>query len=531
MTDIAGSPSRAPDIRESYLAQARSKRVMNLVLLVIFVALLAGGFRVADGSKRGRLLEWSAKHFGFSSRCRQRGVPWLIGPLRRVLDILRAVPEIVIALVLIFLLGGGPIPAMIAIALHTVGALGKLFSEVNENASLKPIEGLESVGASWSQRMWLGVVPQAHLPDWVSLGDQTVIDLGRGHIVTFGKQVTYDVPDYGLIVADPGPRGVQLDLPKGDVPDFISASKNRLMVMTDAGRLTVTRNRAEVFKYDYGWELFFFTLDSPYHGLGIVALAKAALNGEAGAILQEFWTNKMWRHGDVAWALFETILMAFLGTFGAAIIALPLGFLAAKNFSPLGGLRFAARRMFDFLRGVDGLIWTIVLSRAFGPGPLTGSLAILLTDTGSFGKMFSEALENVDQNQIEGITSTGAKPLQRYRFGVIPQITPVLLSQILYYLESNTRSATIIGAITGGGIGLLLTQAIITQKDWEEGQCDFVARKPSSTIFDRNAGFVYIDTDTTQDRGVFGNPKMQGLGCRGQFGIQSGRGARVVSDA
>ena len=124
--------------------------------------------------------------------------------------------------------------------------------------------------------------------------------------------------------------------------------------------------------------------------------------------------------------------------------------------------------MFDFLRGVDGLIWTIVLSRAFGPGPLTGALAILLTDTGSFGKMFSEALENVDDKQIEGIASTGAAPVQRYRFGVIPQITPVLLSQVLYYLESNTRSATIIGAITGGGIGLLLTQAIITQKDWEE---------------------------------------------------------------
>ena len=124
--------------------------------------------------------------------------------------------------------------------------------------------------------------------------------------------------------------------------------------------------------------------------------------------------------------------------------------------------------MFDFLRGVDGLIWTIVLSRAFGPGPLTGSLAIMLTDTGTFGKIFSEALENVDDKQIEGIASTGAKPLQRYRFGVIPQITPVLLSQVLYYLESNTRSATIIGAITGGGIGLMLTQAIITQKDWEE---------------------------------------------------------------
>ena len=111
--------------------------------------------------------------------------------------------------------------------------------------------------------------------------------------------------------------------------------------------------------------------------------------------------------------------------------------------------------MFDFVRGVDALIWTVILARAFGPGPLTGALAILVTDTGTFGKIFSEALENVDQKQIEGVQSTGANAPQRYRFGVIPQVTPVLLSQLLYFLESNTRSATVIGAITGGGIGLL----------------------------------------------------------------------------
>jgi phosphonate transport system permease protein len=306
-------------------------------------------------------------------------------------------------------------------------------------------------------------------PDWVTLGAQTRIDLDGGHVVTFdGASVLYDIPGYGTVTANPGAGGVDATFPEGPLPDFISTSKNRLMIVTDAGRLTVTRNRAEVFKYEAGWELFFFTLDSPYHAMSWPQVATAAMKGEAGAIWNDFWKNSMWRHSEVAWAIVETILMAFLGTFGAALIALPLGFLAAKNFTPLGSLRFAARRLFDFLRGVDGLIWTIVLSRAFGPGPLTGSLAILLTDTGSFGKLFSEALENVDEKQIEGVASTGAKPLQKYRFGVIPQITPVLLSQILYHFESNTRSATIIGAITGGGIGLFLTQAIITQKDWEE---------------------------------------------------------------
>jgi phosphonate transport system permease protein len=93
--------------------------------------------------------------------------PRLIPVFRRTMDVLRAFPEIVIALVLIFILGGGPVPAMIAIALHTAGALGKLFSEVAENADLKPVEGLQSTGANWSQRMLLGVIPQV-APNYLS---------------------------------------------------------------------------------------------------------------------------------------------------------------------------------------------------------------------------------------------------------------------------------------------------------------------------------------------------------------------------
>ena len=245
-----------------------------------------------------------------------------------------------------------------------------------------------------------------------------------------------------------------------------------MAIKTPEGRITLTGTKTEVFNYFPGWELFWFTLDSPYHGQSLTKILfgdriDPARSNIAGAV-QDVWTNKMWRHNEVVWAIGETILMAFLGTMGAAMIALPLSFLAAKRFAPFVAIRVATRRLFDFVRGVDALIWTVVLSRGFGPGPLTGALAILVTDTGTFGKIFSEALENVDDKQIEGVSSTGAKPLQRYRFGVIPQVVPVLLAQLLYFLESNTRSATIIGAITGGGIGLLLTQAIQTQKDWEE---------------------------------------------------------------
>lgn len=321
-----------------------------------------------------------------------------------------------------------------------------------------------------------GAWPEGQTPPWVvASGDTAEIALEDGHRVTFGPDNTaiYHHPELGEIRARASRAGgVQLDRDPATLPDFVSYSSSRLDIRTDAGRMTMTRNRTETFRYFFGWELFWFTLDSPYYGHGPLAiLFGERLDPDRGNVVgawQDFWNNRMWQHGAVAWAIFETILMAFLGTMGAALVALPLAFLAARNFTPLALIRQFFRRVFDFARGVDALIWTILLSRAFGPGPLTGALAILFTDTGSFGKLFSEALENVDDKQIEGIESTGAKPVQRYRFGVIPQVAPVLISQVLYFLESNTRSATIIGAITGGGIGLLITQAIITQKDWEE---------------------------------------------------------------
>lgn len=323
-----------------------------------------------------------------------------------------------------------------------------------------------------------GTYAAGNWPDWVRQeGEATVIDLAGGHVVRFDPDaVRYEIPGYGLVRIAQRADGVLLETPPGALPDWINASDTRVAVATSAGRLTVTRNRAEVFRYFLGWELFWFTLDSPFYGKSPGELLELAVSGEPvregrsnlAAMIADFWNNAMWRHGDVAWAMFETVLMAFLGTMGAAIAAFPLAFLSARRFAPGLAVRFGVRRVFDFLRGVDGLIWTIVLSRAFGPGPLTGSLAMLLTDTGTFGKLFSEALENVDEKQVEGVRSTGANALQRSRFGVIPQIAPVILSQVLYYLESNTRSATVIGAIVGGGIGLLLTQAIQTQKDWEE---------------------------------------------------------------
>jgi phosphonate transport system permease protein len=357
-----------------------------------------------------------------------------------------------------------------------------------------------------------GTWPDGRSPDWVDIQspERTLVSLKHGQEVLIdGNTMRYDVPGYGLIEASVSRSGLDLRLPTDTTPDWISASDTRIDITTNAGRVTLTRARTEVMRYHFGWELFWFTLDSPFYGksLGELAALVAASDrvvadkSNLAAMASDVWNNRMWQHKDVMWAIFETILMAFLGTMGAGLVALPLAFAAARNFSPYLAVRAAVRRVFDLLRGVDALIWTLVLARAFGPGPMTGALAILLTDTGTFGKLFSEALENVDKKQIEGVQSTGAKPLQRYRFGVIPQITPVLLSQLLYYLESNTRSATVIGAITGGGIGLLLTQAMITQKDWEEVSYYIILILLMVMLMDTLSGWLRRKLITSDDAG------------------------------
>ena len=165
--------------------------------------------------------------------------------------------------------------------------------------------------------------------------------------------------------------------------------------------------------------------------------------------------------------LLQTIVMAFVGTVFASLLAFPLAFAAARNITPNRFVNQLSKRFFDFLRSVDMLIWALFFTRAFGPGPLAGISAIFFTDTGTFGKLYSEALENIDDKQREGIRSVGASPAVVQRYGVVPQVLPVFLSQSLYFWELNTRSATIIGAVGAGGIGLKLWEAMRTNSDWE----------------------------------------------------------------
>ena len=173
------------------------------------------------------------------------------------------------------------------------------------------------------------------------------------------------------------------------------------------------------------------------------------------------WSHfAQWDHAELLRSMLETVAMAYLGTMLATIAAVPLGFLGARNIVPKRMFHFFTRRLFDGLRGLDQLIWALVFVRAVGLGPIAGILAIAVADTGVLAKLFAEAIENIDRKQIEGIRATGAGPVVSLRFGILPQILPVMISQALYQIESNSREATILGLVGAGGIGLRLSERI-----------------------------------------------------------------------
>ncbi len=173
------------------------------------------------------------------------------------------------------------------------------------------------------------------------------------------------------------------------------------------------------------------------------------------------WTDiANWDHAELWRSMLETAAMAYLGSMLALVFAVPLGFLGARNVIPARVFRFFTRRLFDGLRGLDQLIWALVFVRAMGLGPIAGIMAIAVAETGVLAKLFAEAVENIDRRQVDGITSTGAGFIARLRFAVLPQVLPVMISQTLYSIESNSREATILGLVGAGGIGLRLSERI-----------------------------------------------------------------------
>lgn len=311
---------------------------------------------------------------------------------------------------------------------------------------------------------WMTALPDGR--EEVTFGDQS----NRIEIATTGVVAVLGGMPYVIAFAD------EAAILPADAPAAMSEKNGRVTVDYGfAGSAEIRATQVLVRRRFLGWENFWFDTTSPFWGMGLPELWTSVTAGpqinpdqsNLSLAWNEFLTNSEWQHGDVLNKLLQTIVMAFVGTLFAATLAFPLAFIAARNVTNSRPANWLTKRFFDFTRSVDMLIWALVFTRGFGPGPLAGIAAIFVTDTGTFGKLYSEAIENIDDKQREGVRSVGASAADVNRFGVVPQIAPVVISQTLYFWEANIRGATIIGAVGAGGIGLKLLEAMRTNQDWE----------------------------------------------------------------
>ncbi|MEW5941849.1 MAG: phosphonate ABC transporter, permease protein PhnE, partial [Chloroflexota bacterium] len=182
-----------------------------------------------------------------------------------------------------------------------------------------------------------------------------------------------------------------------------------------------------------------------------------------GQLIRDFVTIDL--STSVVTAVFQqmlvTIFQAMLATTLGALLALPISFLAAKNLTGrsrlLAWLYYLSRGLLNILRSIEALLYVVIFVFWVGIGPFAGMMALAATSFALIGKLFSEAIENIDPGPIEAVTATGANRTQMISYAVLPQIVPPFISYLIYQWDINIRMATIIGFAGGGGIGLTLS--------------------------------------------------------------------------
>ena len=209
-----------------------------------------------------------------------------------------------------------------------------------------------------------------------------------------------------------------------------------------------------------------------------------------GFLLKFMWPPTSGGNGStLAWAMLETLSIALIGTLLGAVFSVPLGFLGARNIVSSRWIRLPLRRLFDLIRGVDLLIFAMIFISVIGLGPFAGILAIAVNDVGNFSKLYAEAIENVDNKPVAGTVASGCNRLESIRFGILPQVLPVMLSHTLYFFESNVRAAAIIGIVGAGGIGFQLSERM-RGNYWDQAAFIILVLFVTVAIIDRLSYYI-----------------------------------------
>lgn len=241
-------------------------------------------------------------------------------------------------------------------------------------------------------------------------------------------------------------------------------------------RVWQQRDRLGAFKYWLGWLLG--TLIFVYCGKIIAAATTWAFvwdaPEQAASLLARMFPPRWEYAGQLIGPLWDTLNIATLGTLIGVAIALPTAFFAARNTTPHPIFRAVALLIIVTSRSINSLIWALLLVAIFGPGVLAGVIAIGLRSAGFVGKLFYEAIEEIDPKAVEAITATGAGPLQILTYGIIPQVLPAFVGVGVFRWDINIRESTVLGLVGAGGIGIALS-ASVNALQWSQVSVIFLA--------------------------------------------------------
>ena len=208
-----------------------------------------------------------------------------------------------------------------------------------------------------------------------------------------------------------------------------------------------------------GWVLVLAVLAWAWQGAEMRPLDLIKDAGNMGTFARDFFPPDFHDWRIYLKEMLVTLHIAVWGTVLAIIAAVPLGLLSAHNVAPVWVYQ-PVRRLMDACRAINEMVFAMLFIVAVGLGPFAGVLALFIHTTGTLAKLFAEAVEAIDPRPVEGIRATGAHKLAEIAFGVIPQVMPLWLSYSLYRFESNVRSASVVGMVGAGGIGVVLYEVI-----------------------------------------------------------------------
>jgi phosphonate ABC transporter permease subunit PhnE len=387
--------------------------------------------------------------------------------MRGILNVVRAIDTIVWGLIVIVWVGLGSFAGVMALTIHSVAALGKLFSEEIEHIDPGPVEAVTATGANLIQTIRFAVIPQLipsflayALLRWdINMRSATVVGFVAGGGIGFFVVETTRMGGYQQYATALWVVATVIIL-----VDYISAKWREAILQDQPKRDDSTKkpifNTLRLAFYVilglaaflYCWnitEISLRDLLDPGKNFGRLILDFVSID-LSSSVLQV-----------VIQQMLVTIFQAMLATTLGAIIALPVSFLAAKNLTGRSRLSiwlyYLTRGILNILRSIEALLYVVIFVFWVGIGPFAGMLALAVTSFALIGKLFSEAIENIDPGPIEAVTATGANRLQMIVYAVLPQIVPPFISYLIYQWDINIRMATIIGFAGGGGIGLTLT--------------------------------------------------------------------------